>query len=78
MSQFDLGGLMEHYPDPPRGWVKLRARMNRAKTAKEINQILEEMTRVLQKYEAKLSSDARFRSQTCPPRDLKSRNLKRP
>lgn len=52
---------MENLPDPPRGWLELRARMSRAKTPEEINKILEEMHRALDAYEAK--GDSRIRSQ---------------
>jgi hypothetical protein len=53
---------MERYPDPPHGWAELRTRMVRAKSAEEINQILEEMYRVLNRFEAKM--DGRKRLQT--------------
>lgn len=52
---------MECYPDPPKGWLKLQRRMTRAKTAREINEIVEEMKQVLTRYETEVSS---LRSQT--------------
>ena len=55
---------MERYPDSPAGWAELRARMARAKTPEEINEIVQEMKRVLIAYEAKMASDRR--SQTSP------------
>ena len=50
---------MEPYPDPPEGWPELQERMSRAKTPEEINEILKEMKRVLELYEAKTSSQNR-------------------
>ena len=50
---------MEHYPDAPPGWLALRERMNVAKTPDEVNEVVEEMKKVLDAYEAKMGSGRR-------------------
>lgn len=39
------------FPGPPPGWMLLQERMQRAKTAKEINDIAHQMERLLRAYE---------------------------
>lgn len=45
---------MNHFPDPPKGWLALRARMDCAKTSAEANEIIEEMNQALDAYEAEI------------------------
>lgn len=64
---------MEKFPDPPKGWPELQARMSRAKTPEEINEILNEMNQVLDAFEAKVGSNSRPRMLYDPHKDRQSR-----
>jgi hypothetical protein len=64
---------MEKFPDPPKGWLELQARMSRAKTPEEINEILNEMNQVLDAYEARIGSSSRSRTPYDPRKDRQSR-----
>jgi hypothetical protein len=64
---------MEKFPDPPNGWLELQARMSRAKTPEEINEILNEMIQVLDAYEAKIGSSSGSRTPYDPLKDRQSR-----
>jgi len=50
---------MTSHADEPKGWAELSERMARAKTPEQIKEILKEMNRVLDAYEAKVGSGRR-------------------
>lgn len=57
-------------PGPPPGWIDLQQRMMRAKTAKEVTEIADEMKSLLDAFERKTGSRPQSRR---PPNDAPER-----
>lgn len=61
---------MEQHPDPPSGWAELQARMNRAETSQEIDEIVAKMKRVLDAYETQRGSGRLQRTSPGPSQEI--------
>jgi len=62
---------MNQHPDPPAGWAELQVRMSRAKTAKEIDEIVAEMKQVLNSYETQKGSGRLQKTSPVPSQEIK-------